>query len=49
MATKTNRADFEVVWPSVAKDILDHAKQYNIPEQAYQWFERVFIYSVSQI
>jgi farnesyl diphosphate synthase len=40
MAT-TKRSDFEAVFPTLAKDILDHAKQYGIPEQAYQWFEKV--------
>lgn len=41
MATKTERAAFEAVFPSLAQDLLDHAKKYNLPENAMQWFEKV--------
>jgi farnesyl diphosphate synthase len=41
MASTTKRSDFEAVWLTIAQDILDNAKQYGIPDQAYQWFEKV--------
>ncbi|KAJ5177232.1 Farnesyl pyrophosphate synthase [Penicillium canariense] len=33
MASTTKRADFEAVFPGLAKDILEHAKRYNPPRQ----------------
>lgn len=41
MASTTKRADFEAVWPSLAQDILAHAKKYNLPQNALEWFEKV--------
>lgn len=41
MATTTKRADFEAVWPGLAQDILAHAKKYNLPQNALEWFEKV--------
>ncbi|KAI9933094.1 hypothetical protein ASPWEDRAFT_52949 [Aspergillus wentii DTO 134E9] len=36
--TTTQRADFEAVFPSLAQDLLDHAKKYNLPDNALEWF-----------
>jgi hypothetical protein len=41
MATKTDRAAFEAVFTELAQDILDHAKKYNLPDNAMQWLEKV--------
>lgn len=41
MASSTSRESFESVFPSLAQDLLDHAKKYNLPENALQWFEKV--------
>jgi hypothetical protein len=41
MATTTSRAAFEAVFPSLAADLLEHAKKYNLPENALKWFEQV--------
>jgi len=41
MATTTKRADFEAIFPSLAQDILAHAKRYNLPANALEWFEKV--------
>jgi farnesyl diphosphate synthase len=35
------RAAFEAVFPSLAQDILDHAKKYNLPQNALEWLEKV--------
>ncbi|CEJ59943.1 Farnesyl pyrophosphate synthase [Penicillium brasilianum] len=40
MASTTKRADFEAVFPGLAKDILEHAKRYNLPANALEWFEK---------
>lgn len=40
MAT-TNRAAFEAVFPSLVEDLLNHAKKYNLPGNALEWFEKV--------
>lgn len=37
----TSRADFEAVFPSLVEDLLNHAKKYNLPDNALQWFEKV--------
>ncbi|KAF9891479.1 Farnesyl pyrophosphate synthetase [Aspergillus nanangensis] len=37
---KTDRAAFEAVFPSLRQDLLDHAKKYNLPDNAMQWFEQ---------
>ncbi|PGH07055.1 hypothetical protein AJ80_08068 [Polytolypa hystricis UAMH7299] len=39
MTTKTNRADFEAVWPSLVKDLSESASQYGIPATALKWFQ----------
>jgi farnesyl diphosphate synthase len=41
MASTTKRADFEAIFPKLAQDILDHAKRYNLPDNALEWFEKV--------
>lgn len=43
MAARTNRADFESVFPSLVKDISDHAIQYGLPSTALEWFQNVCI------
>ncbi|EAW14859.1 bifunctional (2E,6E)-farnesyl diphosphate synthase/dimethylallyltranstransferase [Aspergillus clavatus NRRL 1] len=40
MATTTSRAAFEAVFPSLAEDLLEHARKYNLPENAMKWFEK---------
>ncbi|KAJ5134810.1 hypothetical protein N7448_000168 [Penicillium atrosanguineum] len=40
MASTTKRADFEAIFPSLAQDILAHAKKYNLPANALEWFEK---------
>ncbi|KAJ5775095.1 uncharacterized protein N7511_000106 [Penicillium nucicola] len=39
MAQTTKRADFEAIFPALAQDILAHAKRYNLPANALEWFE----------
>ncbi|KLJ11097.1 farnesyl pyrophosphate synthase [Blastomyces silverae] len=39
MAARTDRAAFEAVFPSLVKDISDHANQYGLPSAAREWFE----------
>lgn len=41
MAPSTSRADFESVFPSLAQDLVEHAKKYNMPANALEWFEKV--------
>lgn len=41
MASATKRADFEAIFPALAQDILAHAKRYNLPDNALEWFEKV--------
>lgn len=41
MASTTKRADFEAIFPSLTQDILAHAKKYNLPANALEWFEKV--------
>lgn len=40
MAT-TDRKAFEAVFPSLAEDLLAHARKYNLPGNAMEWFEKV--------
>jgi farnesyl diphosphate synthase len=37
----TSKADFEAVFPKLVEDISAHAKQYNIPPEALEWFQKV--------
>ncbi|KAL6235533.1 hypothetical protein BDW75DRAFT_209301 [Aspergillus navahoensis] len=41
MPSTTSRADFEAVFPSLAKAMLDHAKKYNLPLNAQEWLSKV--------
>jgi hypothetical protein len=41
MATKTARADFEKVFPTLVEDLLGEARKYNLPDNALKWFEKV--------
>lgn len=43
MTAKTNRADFEAIFPSLVEDLLASAKKYNLPANALEWFEKVMI------
>ncbi|OOG00061.1 hypothetical protein ASPCADRAFT_203957 [Aspergillus carbonarius ITEM 5010] len=40
MSTTTARADFEAIFPSLREDLLDYAKQYKLPQNAVEWFEK---------
>lgn len=44
MAAPTPRAAFEAVFPSLREAMLDHAKKYNLPENALEWFSKVLQY-----
>jgi len=39
MAKATTLKEFEAVFPKLVEDILDHAKQYNLPEEFVKWFK----------
>jgi len=43
MATSSHvsRANFEAVFPSLVEDVSQAAKQYNIPTNALEWFQKV--------
>jgi farnesyl diphosphate synthase len=41
MATKTTRADFTDVFPSLVEDLLGECRKFNLPDNALQWFEKV--------
>ena len=41
MAKKTSRESFEKVFPSLADDVLEVAKGYNVPASAQEWFRKV--------
>ena len=41
MAKTTTLKEFESVFPKLVEDILDHAKQYNLPEEFVQWYKAV--------
>jgi len=41
MAQKTTLAEFENAFPELLKILLDHAKQYNLPQNAMDWFKKV--------
>jgi farnesyl diphosphate synthase len=47
MAQRTTLKEFESVFPKLEEALLEHAKTYNIPEEALQWYKKVKIrYSV---
>lgn len=39
MAKTTTLQEFESVFPKLVEDILDHAKQYKLPEEFVNWFK----------
>ena len=41
MASNSNRADFEAVFLTLGQDVLDFAKQYNLPSEMLEWLEKV--------
>ena len=41
MATKTSRADFESVFPSLVEDLREAAAKYKLPQNAMEWFVKV--------
>jgi hypothetical protein len=40
-STHVSRADFEGVFPSLVEDVSQVAKQYHIPPNALEWFQKV--------
>ncbi|KAL4882290.1 isoprenoid synthase domain-containing protein [Aspergillus karnatakaensis] len=36
----SSREAFEAVFPALAQDMLDHAKKYNLPANALEWFKK---------
>ena len=41
MAKTTTLKEFESVFPKLVDDILNHAKQYKLPEEFVAWFKAV--------
>jgi farnesyl diphosphate synthase len=41
MAKTTTLKEFESVFPKLVEDILDHAKQYKLPEEFVSWYKAV--------
>lgn len=41
MAQTTTLKKFESVFPKLVEDILDHAKQYNLPQEFVDWYKAV--------
>lgn len=41
--------DFEAVFPKLVKDLEEHAKQYNIPEEALKWYSNVCFLALSTV
>ncbi len=41
MAKTTTLKEFESVFPKLVEDILDHAKQYKLPEEFVTWYKAV--------
>ncbi|KAG9234697.1 farnesyl diphosphate synthase [Amylocarpus encephaloides] len=39
MAQKTTLAEFEAVFPKLVEDLLNHAKEYKLPEQFVTWYK----------
>jgi hypothetical protein len=39
--TKTTREKFETVFPSLVEDLIQRCKQYNMPQDALDWFKKV--------
>lgn len=41
MAQTTNIKQFESVFPKLKEVLLEHAKSYNLPQQALDWYKQV--------
>lgn len=41
MPAKTNRADFEAVFPKLVEELTGYAGGFGLPKQALDWFEKV--------
>ena len=41
MAKKTTLKEFESVFPKLEEVLLEHAKSYNLPGQALEWYKKV--------
>jgi farnesyl diphosphate synthase len=41
MAQKTTLKEFESVFPKLEAALLEHAKSYNLPQQALDWYKLV--------
>ncbi|KAL8831252.1 MAG: hypothetical protein Q9191_000972 [Dirinaria sp. TL-2023a] len=39
-AKTTTRAEFEAVFPSLVDDLIQNCKQYNVPDNALQWYRK---------
>ena len=40
-APAVSREEFEAIFPGLVKDVTDHVKTYDLPEDALKWFETV--------
>jgi hypothetical protein len=49
MAQTTTLKKFESIFPKLVEDILDHAKQYKLPEEFVSWYKAVSISEISFI
>lgn len=45
MAKSAKLEKFESIFPKLVEDLLDHAKTYNLPDQAVNWFKDVRAHS----
>jgi hypothetical protein len=45
MAKTTTLKEFESVFPKLVEDLLDHAKQYKLPEEFVKWYKAVSPYA----
>jgi hypothetical protein len=45
MAKTTTLKEFESVFPKLVEDLLDHAKQYKLPEEFVKWYKAVRLYA----
>lgn len=41
MAQRTTLQEFEGVFPKLEEVLLDHAKQFNLPEEYLKWYQKV--------
>ena len=45
-AQKTDRKAFEADFPDLVEDVLSHIQQYNVPQNAMDWFKKVLSKSI---